>query len=877
MKRKYTAALAAIICTAMAGTPAPFAHAQSKELAVGTIVDSVLTTDIHAFVNGEAIRSMNIGGNTAIVVEDLRSYGFDVSWDPSERQVDIYPNPAKKVQSTYVPNGYGNMAVGNKIADVLTTNIHTVALGKEIPSFNIGGHTAVFLQDLAPLLGSLEWNEKTRTASFTENKSVLPDPRAEQSAAYPLQIEHLSNNGFSILFTDDGMYFGDKRVGFGQDGRAMLSVEWMAEMLGYKTEKHPDGLYVHNDTCGFLIGTDLETAELYWFDGKDDETKLTFPAVERDGELYAAEYDLKELFGYTGNWNSDKRELHVEHARFEVKDFGIPEHKNSYWYAVKGLLFAPLTMDMPMLTVTASRGGKTFGGSSSMALSEQKTASGAPIYEFSSEAPLDLGDNEVKVELRVHKRIVFSKTFVHTLKSELLNPVINYGDLGLGFGDFSSITLETPASGQVRSKDGKFDVKGTVTKSLGTGLHAMIEKEDDGGNWSDRETAEIPFDAGHFAVTLPLDHGKGRYRVTLRSDLSIPAPRQYDPYIDVARFYVEYRDGVPLIVGLQGNEGFSWRDGKLLHTSNTGKTWDVVVPDGIGVKDRPISADFNDPFTGFAFFLRDDKKLAATHRLQDGGGQPAGWETAVLPTTEAWETSPDVTPHSALLYYSTNYVMLTSSPAAGQMNKSLYRLDYRGKSWTRVGDITTAIGGYPTGISFRKEKEGWIAASNRGQDFIPLYRTQDGGRTWTVQHVDAPADLQKAYANTYPPVFDQENDHHGLFIAEFVQDGEKTYVPYETNDAGDTWIPLPNRLKDIQGVPVLHFDGLVMGRAISNDGKTIYTMDTYNHEDWQPIKTDIPLQDASQFFLRTDGFGWVLLDGSLKVTNDGGITWSDPS
>lgn len=110
-----------------------------------------------------------------------------------------------------------------------------------------------------------------------------------------------------------------------------------------------------------------------------------------------------------------------------------------------------------------------------------------------------------------------------------------------------------------------------------------------------------------------------------------------------------------------------------------------------------------------------------------------------------------------------------------------------------------------------------------------------------------------------------------------MQEGEKTYVYYETKDAGETWSPIPYRLKDIQGVPMLHFDGLIMGRAISSDGKTIYTMDTYNHEDWQTIKPDIPLQDASQFFLRTDGFGWVLLGGSVKVTHDGGKTWNDPA
>lgn len=876
MKCKSIAALAAIVWMAMAVVPVP-SQAQSKVLAIGTVIGSVLSTDIRAFVNGEAIHSMNIGGSTAIAVEDLRSYGFDVSWDPLERQVEIHPNPAKTVRSTYTPDSGGNQAVGNKIADVLATNIHTVSLGKEIPSFNINGTTAVLLQDLAPLLGSLEWNEKTRTASFTESKTLAPDPRAAQSSVYPLQVEHVSSNRFTIQFTDDGMYFG-KQIGFGQDGRSMFSVEQIADLLGYQTEKQRGGRYVHNDSSGFQIGTDFETVGLYWFDGKYDEKKLTYPAVERDGELYMYEFDMKALFGYTSNWDQDKRLLDIDYARYDVKDFGIPEHVDSYWYAVKGLMFAPLPGDLPRLTVTTRRGGTTFGGNSSTSITEQQTPSGAPIYMFSSAAPMDLGDNAVKVDYRIGDRILFSKTFDIVLTPELLKPVINYGDLPQRFGDFSSITLEGPASGQVQTKDGKVEVIGKVIAAHGSGLHAVIEKED-GVNWTDRETAEIPFDQARFATMLPLNHGTGRYRVTLRSDLRTPPSRirKFDPYIDVARFYVNYQDGVSRIVGMDGNEGFTWRDGKLLHTMNTGKTWDVVTPAGIGGKDRLINADFHDPYSGFAFYLTEDKKLIAAHRLYDGGDQQSNWETSALPTTETWETSPDVTPYLAYYEYLPNYVLLTSSPAAGQMNKSLYRSDDRGKSWTRVGDLTSDISGYPTGISFRKEKEGWIAAAYHGQDNIPFYRTKDGGRTWAIQHVDVPVELQRAYANVYPAVFDQESDNHGLFIAEFVQDGEKTYVPYETKDSGETWNPLPYRLKDIQGVPVLHFDGLIMGRAISNDGNTIYTMDTYNHEDWQPIQSGLPLNDASQFVLRTDGFGWVLLNGFIKVTKDGGKTWNDPA
>jgi hypothetical protein len=216
--------------------------------------------------------------------------------------------------------------------------------------------------------------------------------------------------------------------------------------------------------------------------------------------------------------------------------------------------------------------------------------------------------------------------------------------------------------------------------------------------------------------------------------------------------------------------------------------------------------------------------------MQDGGDLPAGWETAVLPTTQAWEISPDVKAHSSINYFNTSYVLLTSSPALGQMNKSLYRTDDHGKSWTRVGDIASGISGYPTGISFRAANEGWITAT-----------------------------------------------YHGLFIAQFVKNGKKTYVPYESRDSGNTWLPIKYRLTDVQAPPVYHFDDLIIGRAISTDGKTIYTMDTYNKEEWHKIKPNIVLKGASQFFLRSDGYGWVLLNGHTKITHDGGITWTDPA
>lgn len=333
------------------------------------------------------------------------------------------------------------------------------------------------------------------------------------------------------------------------------------------------------------------------------------------------------------------------------------------------------------------------------------------------------------------------------------------------------------------------------------------------------------------------------------------------------------------ILCLQERQGWAIGERSLLRTDDSGVTWQKIIPQGVSEKSKFISANFENAIDGYAYYLiaGAQPELRVLYQALNGGGKITGWASSVLPTKEKWETSADVMPYNpGYSIYDTKWVLLTSSPAAGLMNKSLYRSDNHGQTWTRVANISNRIQGYPTGISFRKPDEVWIAAMNHGQTDIPLYRTKDGGMTWDLQPVAIPDELKKGYANAYPPIFDEENDHHGVFIAEFVINGEKSYVPYETRDNGDTWNPLKYRLSDIKGPPVIHFDFDIEGRAISVDGSTIFTMDTYNKEDWKSLHPNIPLKDVSYFYLQHDGHGWAWNNGKPLITSDGGKTWNAP-
>ncbi|WP_131016038.1 WD40/YVTN/BNR-like repeat-containing protein [Paenibacillus thalictri] len=334
---------------------------------------------------------------------------------------------------------------------------------------------------------------------------------------------------------------------------------------------------------------------------------------------------------------------------------------------------------------------------------------------------------------------------------------------------------------------------------------------------------------------------------------------------------------------LDGDNDWVIFDGTLLRSDHNGQQWEPVLVDNILSSDQLLSGYFSSPLTGWVFYWRDDKNkpsLVIAHTEPDYSmeGKITPWSTEALPTEEDWETSPDVAVHFFSYEYRPSYALLSSGPAAGQMMKSLYLSDDHGVNWKRLGNLTSMIKGYPTGISFRSSDVGWISCSIRGEERIQFYRTKDGGRTWSEQPLPFPEPFQGSgsYAETYAPVFDQENDHHGILFAEFVNDLGKTLVPYETQDGGETWIPKSPLPEEVKSPPIAGINFLEMnGWALSADGSTLYTINDIN-KGWQVIRPSRELQRASGMYFRGDGSGHVLMNGHELRTSDGGKTWLAP-
>lgn len=142
------------------------------------IAGHIYSTDILAFVNGKPIEGFNIGGKTVVIAEDLNSYGFNCNYNDEERKLDIlayFYELGNDIKFAEIPRGQ----VGKIVGDIYNTDIKVFFNGIEIKGYNLGGRTAVCIEDIgdtqdsphteygySKYLGKSEWNENDRTIAL---------------------------------------------------------------------------------------------------------------------------------------------------------------------------------------------------------------------------------------------------------------------------------------------------------------------------------------------------------------------------------------------------------------------------------------------------------------------------------------------------------------------------------------------------------------------------------------------------------------------------------------------------------------------------------------------------------------------------------------
>lgn len=136
----------------------------------GDVAGKIYSTDIRAFINGAEVESYNIGGKTAVVIEDILSENsHQYIYDDYSRTLKVFSlNPDCIVEG----KAEANVKPGKVKGNIYETDIKTSIYDVTIPTCNIGGKTAVAIEDLgydkefSPIGGKYIWDEKDRTISL---------------------------------------------------------------------------------------------------------------------------------------------------------------------------------------------------------------------------------------------------------------------------------------------------------------------------------------------------------------------------------------------------------------------------------------------------------------------------------------------------------------------------------------------------------------------------------------------------------------------------------------------------------------------------------------------------------------------------------------
>ena len=190
-------------------------------------------------------------------------------------------------------------------------------------------------------------------------------------------------------------------------------------------------------------------------------------------------------------------------------------------------------------------------------------------------------------------------------------------------------------------------------------------------------------------------------------------------------------------------------------------------------------------------------KIALFHTV-DGGRT---WQTSdlVVSVSTPKQVYPIEIISFTFLNAQTGWLLRSTGMAAGQGFVELYQTQNSGASWRLVaeagqnasgeqtGSVTTD--GQKTGVSFRDMANGWLTGYSHGNE-IYVYRTRDGGITWSFQPLSVPNGYtaEGGSAQSYPATFfDDKKGLMPIYLGKTT--AGITIFFYMTADGGDSWSP----------------------------------------------------------------------------------------
>jgi photosystem II stability/assembly factor-like uncharacterized protein len=346
-----------------------------------------------------------------------------------------------------------------------------------------------------------------------------------------------------------------------------------------------------------------------------------------------------------------------------------------------------------------------------------------------------------------------------------------------------------------------------------------------------------------------------------------PIPAATAPaYWPLASLPVVASPSIRSLFMLDTYDGWALTDTDVLRTQNGGATWYKATP--ASLNGAPVAPCFLTPATAWLAAMGADPTTGTLYHTADGGGT---WTSTTVPfgggsimfdqDDDGWE-------------------LVGLSAGMSHEAVAIYRTIDGGATWSRVftndpgtpgSSDSLPLVGDKNGITAVSKRHAWVTGAQPSPNFIYVYATLDGGKTWTHQDLSIPAAYKGAMTGPSQPVFLSGIDAVLPVLLFANTNGSVFYV---SHDGGQNWsattpVPQGGFLAVASPTDFYVWDGSAPLYASHDAGVT-----------WSTITPNINIKDnmvSMQFVISWSG--WALTADAnghsrLYKTTDGGATWT---
>lgn len=318
-------------------------------------------------------------------------------------------------------------------------------------------------------------------------------------------------------------------------------------------------------------------------------------------------------------------------------------------------------------------------------------------------------------------------------------------------------------------------------------------------------------------------------------------------------------------------DGWGVTETEVVRTNDGGITWYNVTPPGLTDVGYLAFTDFLDATHAWVQSPDFEKypNGGALYRTADGG---INWEKIDTPFSGGV---------FKFLDESNGWMLADLGVGAGSMAVSVFQTTDGGSTWNRVytndpniegaGD-TLPLGGIKNSMLPLDMGTAWVGGVVYAPGTIYLFRSENGGQTWTPIQLSLPQDSAESELSIEKIIF--VNDQKGVIAVRVTSDSPQTIL-YTTVDGGTTWTQIPTVFYGMSKVDVPSADEWI----VYYDDQFYVTTDagiTFN-----TIIPDVAFGDSlTDISFANSKTGWAItIDPTtsapmLYKTTDGGTTWA---